>query len=139
MEWETIEEFTQLTKNFNMVEFLCRCGKQFCAGLGDPTYKKQIFSNIVRTAEHLQKFRDDFCESFPIIVLSGIRCYVHNINVGGARNSLHLLGCAADILCKKMTPDELLIRVKRSRIWGGVGNYIGQGFVHVDIGDRREW
>jgi uncharacterized protein YcbK (DUF882 family) len=33
----------------------------------------------------------------PVIVNSGWRCEAHNIEVGGARASRHLIGCAADI------------------------------------------
>ena len=33
----------------------------------------------------------------PVAVNSGWRCAAHNMKVGGARTSRHLIGCAADI------------------------------------------
>ena len=36
---------------------------------------------------------------FPIHVNSGFRCLIHNAAVGGAKNSQHTLGQAADIRC----------------------------------------
>jgi hypothetical protein len=32
----------------------------------------------------------------PILVTSGRRCEAHNLRVGGAARSRHLIGCAAD-------------------------------------------
>lgn len=33
----------------------------------------------------------------PVLVNSGYRCIPHNLEVGGAKGSRHLIGCAADI------------------------------------------
>ncbi len=33
----------------------------------------------------------------PVLVNSGYRCIPHNVEVGGAKGSRHLIGCAADI------------------------------------------
>lgn len=33
----------------------------------------------------------------PVLVNSGYRCVEHNVEVGGAQGSRHLIGCAADI------------------------------------------
>jgi zinc D-Ala-D-Ala carboxypeptidase len=52
--------------------------------------------NLARLAKELQKVRDFF--RVPVIVTSGYRCPELNKLVGGAANSLHTKGVAADFL-----------------------------------------
>lgn len=89
--------------------------------------------------ELLNKIRDEFGE--PIVVTSGYRSPEHNAKVGGVKNSMHVLGQAADIrptlansdalprlqeICDRLNPD------------GGVGLY--DTFCHVDTrGGRARW
>ena len=67
----------------------------------------------------------------PLIITSGYRCERHNEAVGGAPNSAHLRGNAADIAC----PDHLL-RYKILKYafyleFPRIG--IGKKFIHLDV------
>lgn len=70
-----------VVEHFQPKEFSCRCcGKGF------------IVASLVY-------FLDEFRRAWaaPVLVTSGFRCRHHNGEVGGAPNSRHLIGCAADI------------------------------------------
>lgn len=114
-----------LTENFSTSEFACRCG----CGFTVPHYA---------LVEALQELRDLI--ALPIHIASGCRCEGHNRVVGGAKNSQHIQGKAADITCRWMAPRELrkyalmILGFKE----GGIGLY--PGFLHVDVrGTRARW
>lgn len=103
----------QLTANFNLREFACRhCGMVRL----DPAL-----------VDKLQQLRDRVGR--PIIITSGYRCEAHNRAVGGAANSQHLLGKAADIQVEGMGPAALAAHAEVIG-FGGIGIY--GNFVHVD-------
>lgn len=74
----------------------------------------------------------------PLRITSGFRCPAHNKAVGGAPDSLHTKGLAADLTADGYTPLELYLLA--DQIWifrnGGVGLYPGD-FIHVDIRTTR--
>ena len=111
----------QLTANFNLTEFACRhCG----AVKIDPAL-----------VTRLQQLRDRVGR--PIIITSGYRCEAHNRAVGGATDSQHLLGKAADIQVEGMAPDTLAAHAEAIG-FGGIGIY--SNFVHVDTrAGRVRW
>lgn len=112
----------RLTANFNLTEFVCRhCG----------TVK--IDPELVR---RLQALRDEVGQ--PVIITSGYRCPEHNRAVGGAEQSQHLFGRAADIYVPKMDTEELAKIADKYFADGGLGVY--DTFVHVDTrGTRVRW
>lgn len=112
----------QLSPNFSLHEFECRhCG----AVMVDP--------ELVR---RLQLARDRIGR--PLVVTSGYRCPEHNRAVGGAANSQHLLGNAADIVCQDLTVRQLYDTLEPLFPEGGMGLY--SSFVHVDTrGTRARW
>ena len=66
----------------------------------------------------------------PIIINSGYRTPEYNVECGGVEDSQHLLGLAADIRVKGMTPAELGRKAKEVgfdfvQVYGT--------FVHVDV------
>lgn len=66
---------------------------------------------------------------YPITVTSGYRCPELNRAVGGARNSQHMTGDAADIVCKSM-PNVALFRLMEEMVRNGqieVGQLIWEG------------
>ena len=77
----------QLTKNFNLEEFKCKDGTLV------PHY---YVNNVMYVAIQLQKIHDLFQLDW-LRINSGYRTESHNRNVGGAKNSFHLYGKAADI------------------------------------------
>ena len=62
-------------------EFLCPC-----CGRGRPSRLLVLWLDLLRRAW-----------GGPVRVNSGFRCAAHNLRVGGAPRSRHLLGCAADV------------------------------------------
>lgn len=80
-----------------------------------------------RLTECLEKLRAHV--GHPIRIVSGYRCPVHNKAVGGAPNSMHMYGAAADIpagLCSAS--------VAAHAGFVGVGTK-GDWAVHVDVRD----
>ena len=87
------EENKQLSSNFRVREFRCKCGK--CQTI--------LVDDALVTI--LQRVRDHFGVS--VNVNSGYRCEVHNEKVGGSQTSHHMRGMAADIRVKGVTPAEV--------------------------------
>jgi Peptidase M15 len=89
----------------------------------------QITSNIVKIAKELDKIRVQFGNR-PITVNSWYRDPVSNRDVGGVRNSQHLLGWAADITIDGYEPNE--VAAKLISTWaGGLGD--SNSFTHLDL------
>ena len=115
----------QLTANFRSEEFCCRCGCGFC----------DIDMKVVQA---LQDLRDLLGK--PIHILSGCRCPAHNAAVGGVGGRQHLIGKAADITIRDMTPSDVADYVEKfvpEFCNGGIGRY--PGFTHCDVGPKRRW
>jgi uncharacterized protein YcbK (DUF882 family) len=117
-----------LTKNFKLEEFECKCGYEM---------PKFVKPSILELAENLQILRDEIGR---IDLTNAYRCKEHNADVGGSVNSQHLLGKAADIKSKKFSPSELAEYVddmmkNETFKMGGIGIY--NTFTHVDIRDYR--
>ena len=74
-------------KHFSLNEFRCKCCKELPADAW--MYVEHMVNNV------LDPVRGLFGK--PIKVNSGYRCEKHNKEVGGAKNSQHLTGQAADI------------------------------------------
>jgi len=111
----------QLSKNFNELEFACRHCRQV-----------HVEPELVTK---LQALRDALGR--PITVTSGYRCPVHNRNVGGATQSRHMQGQAADLVVAGVSPAAVAQAADRVGL-GGIGVY-KSGFTHVDIGPKRRW
>ena len=121
----------KLTKNFNLSEFECNCGCSM------PDFVKK---NVIELAENLQVLRDAVGK---LHLTNAYRCKDHNADVGGAVNSQHLKGKAADVKSSTMSPSEIavivddLMKSEKFKL-GGVGIY--NTFTHVDIrGSRARW
>jgi hypothetical protein len=74
----------------------------------------------------------------PLIVLSAYRTQEHNKAVGGASNSQHTLGKAADISLANHEPRTLEVQARLAG-FSGIGRYPKNNFLHVDTGPHREW
>lgn len=98
----------------------------------------------------------------PVTVHSGYRSVAHNREVGGVRNSVHLLrtalpghdvstrsttvAAAADVTCATGSPVTWSAWARHwrdryphlgPRARGGIGTY--PGFVHLDTAGKRDW
>src|SRR5574343_388184 len=82
----------------------------------DNTPRKGIFSNLVNTAENMEKVRS-VLNNYPIVISSGYRSPEVNAAVGGSKNSQHMEGRAVDFTCPKFgEPEDIIRAIKRSTI-----------------------
>jgi len=116
-----LDEKAQLSNNFKRREFSCKCGCGFMSP--DP--------KLVQVVQRVREYFDK-----PVTINSACRCPVHNSDVGGARNSAHLQGIAADISVKEVAPSvvhEFLDSLYPNSF--GLGSY--SSFTHIDV--RKEY
>lgn len=104
----------KLSENFKVKEFKCKDGSD--------TVK--IDTNLV---EVLQELRNKLGKA--ITITSGYRTEEYNKKVGGATNSYHKKGQAADIYMKAVSPLEIAKAAEEINV-KGIGQY--NGFTHVD-------
>lgn len=109
-----------LSEHFDRKEFACQCG------CGQDT----VDYELIRVLEALRS------RTGPIIVTSGNRCVKHNMDVGGALNSFHVISKAADIVVKGNTPLEIYHYLdERYPDRYGIGVY--SGWVHIDVREKK--
>lgn len=115
---------------------MCKCGA--CESI-----PADMVPRILQLRATLEIVRESI--SKPIIIESAVRCFDHNVFVGGVLNSEHLFGRAVDIRVEGMTGAELLkvfealITAKRIKD-GGLGTYEDRPrILHYDIGKPRRW
>lgn len=116
--WDEIEFFAR-------AEFACKCGK--CGG-----FPVEPDDKLVRTVDEIRRRL-----GVPISINSGIRCPVHNANVGGVSNSEHLGGNAADLHSKKSPEEMKAVAEAVMGNTGGIGLY--SWGIHVDVGKYSRW
>lgn len=79
----------------------------------------------------------------PYMMLSGYRsprtnAMLRRSSGGVARNSLHMVGKAADLRLKSRSVSQMYSAAVSCRA-GGVGKYSRSNFVHMDCGPVRNW
>lgn len=114
-----------LSDHFSRREFACK------DGCGRDTIDTETLDVLEEVRGHFGK---------PVLVHSGYRCMKHNKAVGGAVNSQHLYGRAADISIRGVPPTEIAAYLKAMYpSQYGVGLY--KTFVHVDTrsGKPARW
>jgi uncharacterized protein YcbK (DUF882 family) len=121
-----------MTKNFNLNEFNCKSGAKMPVS---------VERNIRELAENLQVLRDTL--GVPIRINSGYRESAHNQKIGGAINSQHVHGRAADFkaigIAPKVVAETIESLIKEGKMkQGGLKAY--SSWVHYDIrGVRARW
>jgi len=121
-----------MTKNFSLSEFKSKDGAET---------PDAVKGNLLILAQNLQVLREYFGE--PIEINSGYRSPEHNKKVGGAKNSTHLKGLAADIEIVSISPRQVFAAIealtKAGKMKeGGLKAYAT--FVHYDVrGKKTRW
>jgi len=122
----------KLSDNFSVSEFESKDGAEM---------PKDVLKNIRELAKNLQALRDYL--NAPITVTSGYRSPEHNKRIGGAKNSFHVKGMAADVKVKGHSPAEVIEAIKEliekgDMSEGGIGKY--SSWTHYDIrGTKARW
>jgi uncharacterized protein YcbK (DUF882 family) len=122
----------KLTNNFTLEEFNSKCGRDI---------PNNVLPNILQLAKNLQVLRDAVGKS--ISITSGYRSPQHNKKIGGAKDSQHVKGMAADIKVSGMTPKEVALviegLIEQGKMkQGGIGIY--PSWVHYDVrGTKARW
>lgn len=110
----------------------------------DNTPTKEALENLsILCRDVLQPIRDEWGDS--IVVSSGYRCPKLNAAVGGAKNSQHIYGTAADIHTKEDTParnkqlfDLIIAMTKRGLIqYRQVIDEYNYNWIHIAIQDKQ--
>ena len=84
----------------------------------------------------LDIIRDEYGK--PMKVNSAYRSEAHNAKVGGVKNSQHRLGLAVDIHISSQEEGDMLEKLARKHIVGGIGRY--HTFIHIDArGTTAYW
>ena len=111
-----------ISEHFKRSEFQCRCGCGF----------DTVDVDLIK---YLEKIRNHFNDS--VMVSSGCRCQKHNMAIGGAIKSQHMLGRAADIVVAGVSPVHVADYAESIGV-PGVGRY--KAFTHVDSrGNIARW
>ncbi|MBD2621681.1 DUF882 domain-containing protein [Microcystis flos-aquae FACHB-1344] len=101
-----------------------------------PASGSEIERNILSLAIELDKIREEWGSG--IVVTSWYRPIAVNRAAGGANNSQHIFGRAADI--KPANGDLLRFQGWLDQGWFGALGYGAQkGFVHLDTRNRKGW
>ena len=108
----------RISPHFKLREFQCRC------------------CGLVKLSPRLLQMLEELREKagIPLVVTSGYRCPTHNRRVGGVPRSLHLDGCAADILAAPEAQKRLFVMAKSigfsQAICGGYKKYLHLGYAN---------
>ena len=120
-----LEDSDGSTRNFAWSEFYSKDGSGFSGGKVSST---QVRENVRRLMYKLEAVRKK-AGNAPISINSGFRSINHNANVGGASNSLHMYGVAADIVVSGRSVSTVMGYAKTSG-FSGIIRY--SSFTHVD-------
>ena len=114
-----------VSEHFHEDEFRCRC----CGELHPDGIPQELVDHLEAVRKHFGK---------PVKINSGYRCPRHNKNVGGAKNSLHMQGKAADHYIDGVSPAKVAAFHSKRIQDGGVGKY--NSFTHIDVrGYKARW
>lgn len=119
--------------NFSISEFNCKDGTPV---------PQEFYANIQELMNNLEVLRSELGGN-SIRINSGYRSPAYNAQVGGASNSQHKLGKAADIVVTNFTPGQVHSTIARliqegKMKQGGLGKY--NTFTHYDVrGSQARW
>lgn len=132
-------------KNFKLSEFFVSSTADKNGIKNEPSLDERatIKRNINLLVDNvLDPIRDKFCA--PVIITSGYRCPQVNKLVGGANNSQHMSGCAADFHIKGFTylmMRQVFLNVYDTMEFDQLIYYRSKNIIHVSYvenGNRHE-
>lgn len=110
-----------LSENFSRHEFACKCG------CGHDTVDAELLDILEKIREHFGRRMD---------INSGCRCHMHNRAIGGAPESWHIRGRAADVEVDGIKP-SLVAEAAVQYGASGVKNY--SEWTHIDTRTGHHW
>ena len=132
-------------KNFKLSEFFVSSTADKNGIKNEPSLDERatIERNINLLVDNvLDPIRDKFCT--PVIITSGYRCPQVNKLVGGANNSQHMSGCAADFHIKGFTylmMRQVFLNIYDTMDFDQLIYYRSKNIIHVSYvenGNRHE-
>lgn len=126
---------------FGFAEEIARLANNTTAGVRNSTPPVDLWDAIVPTLRLLERLREQFG---PTTITSAYRDRLYNTAVGSGIGSQHIRNTALDFHCRTGTPADWMRALREWRaageFAGGVGLYVGRGFVHVDTrGTNADW
>lgn len=108
-----------LSPHFSREEFECNCHRS-CIPIAVDC---ELVAVLEKLREHVGK---------PVRITSAYRCAAHNTDVGGAKNSQHRLGIAADIQVDDFPAKDIAMYLRNEYPNKyGIGEY--EAFTHIDV------
>ena len=120
--YPTDENWWDGVRYFARSEFRCKCGR-YCDGFPAEPHRLLV--------EQAEAVRGHF--GAPVHVSSGVRCEMHNANVGGAEGSRHKTGKAMDFRVEGQSAKTVLAFVK-TLPHIRYAYAIDGSYVHMDVG-----
>ncbi len=117
----SLDQEVKLSPHFKRKEFACKCGCGF--SLPDT----ELIAVLEDVRSHFAK---------PVKLNSSCRCPDHNKAIGGAPNSAHVQGIAADIVVVGVAPSQVqqyVLNKYQDRY--GIGTY--NTFTHIDVRAKK--
>ena len=114
------KDFGKVSEHFNAKEFACKNGN----------YELLLCTELL---DILEKVRCHF--DSPVTINSGYRTPRYNAKIGGAGNSYHCKGMAADIVVKGHSSKEVAKYADEILDKGGIIRYTN--FVHIDVRESK--
>jgi peptidoglycan hydrolase-like protein with peptidoglycan-binding domain len=121
----SLESSDGSTAHFAWSEFHSKDGSGFFGGNVDSATVRENVRRLMYKLEALRRKAG----GRPITINSGFRSINHNRNVGGASNSQHTYGIAADIVVSGLTPGQVR---SHAQTCGFSGIIMYSSFNHVD-------
>lgn len=110
-----------IAEYFDRTEFACTCG------CGHDTVDAELLAILVNIREHFGR---------KMTITSGARCHVRNKEIGGAPESWHIRGRAADVVVEDISP-QLVAETAAQYGASGIKNYAT--WTHIDTRSGTEW
>jgi len=116
-----------VVRYFTMSELACKCGRPDCR---HKTLDDIADARSMSFFHSLSDLRHEL--GVPITVHSGMRCPVHNAEIGGAPDSAHIYDVAADVSSRGCMWYDIANLAEAQACYSGIIVYPAQGFVHLD-------